>query len=251
MTVAVALLCADGALIASDSMGASGLLASRMTKIRCCGGQPLMWTWAGSDYLGQQVGRALERWAADGEWPGPAGDAHADAERVVDVVRDATTAALGPLLPPHDPDQAAHAEFIVAGRSPSSTFVVHIRPDLSWELAGDDRLVAIGGGHQYAAVARSLMHHYIEGGLNLEQAQAVIHRAIQTVCEVSAYGVALPVQMGVMTPAGAQVLEPDEIDAIGIAVDRWKTMERETLLGIPQTDEAAESPPRLGTRRAS
>lgn len=241
MTVAVAMLCEDGSLVASDSMGASGLLANSLTKIRTCPGKPLVWTWAGSGYLGQQVGRALDLWAQGPDPETISADPHEEAERVVDVVRGAVKAALEPLLPSHDPEQATAAEFILAGR----TFVAHILADLTWELAADDRLVSIGGGQYYAAAARSVMHHYIDGGMSLEQARAVTHRAIQTVCEVSSSGVSLPVQMGLVNDAGAAVLDADEVAAVGLTVDRWKVLERETLLGSYDVPRAVEPPPTL------
>jgi hypothetical protein len=232
--------------VASDSMGSSGMLASRMKKIRSCPQRSLIWTWAGSSYLGQQVGYALDRWSASGDWSLKAdADVHAEAEHVVEVVRDAVRAALAPLSVLELGPEPHEAEFIVAGRPGSNTFVAHIHADFSWELAVEDRLVAIGGGHQYAAVARTLMHHYIEGGLALDQAQAITHRAIQTVCEVSAYGVALPVQMGMVTARGVSVLGQEDIDAVGLTVDRWKVMERETLLGSYGQFEQTESPPRF------
>lgn len=246
MTVAVALICSDGALLASDSMGTSGTLASNVTKIRSCPGLPLAWTWAGSSYLGQEAGRALSAWAASEEAPTLFElDIHSAAELIVERVRQATSTALQPLLAPSKPADAHDAEFLIASRTKDAAFVAHILPDLSWELKSEDRLIAIGSGHKFAAVTQGLMRHYIEGGLTLEQAKAVAYRAIQTVCEVSSFGVSMPVQMAVVSEKENRVLSPDDIDGIGLTVDRWKTLERETLQAGSSYLAGEEKPPTL------
>jgi 20S proteasome alpha/beta subunit len=171
MTVAIALVCEDGALLASDSMGTSGALASMMTKMHACSSVPLVWTWAGSLYLGQQVGRSLRQAAAEIDtesWVRK--DPHTNSEKIVASIRAAVKEALDPLLPPRGEGEPHEAEFLVAGFT-TKPFVAHVKPDLARELANDDQLMAIGSGHEYAGVTRSLMRHYIEGGLTLEQAK--------------------------------------------------------------------------------
>jgi hypothetical protein len=46
--------------------------------------------------------------------------------------------------------------------------------------------------------------------------------------------------MVIVNSAGATVLDADDVDAIGLTVQRWKTLERETLLAgfndRPETD---------------
>lgn len=245
MTVAIALVCEDGVLLASDSMGASGSLASPVTKVYSCGTFPVAWTYAGTLYMGQQVGRALEteidqvdlkQWRLR--------DPHAAASEIVDIIGRSVKTALDVLRVAPDQDNPHDSEFLVAGfaRSP---FVVHIRHDLSWELETGDRLLSIGSGHEFAAVAQSLMRHYIEGGIDLEQATAVAYRAIETVCNVSSFGVSLPVQIATTMHEAARVLGPDEVEAVGITVDRWKQLERDSLRSNFKDSAVADVPPIL------
>lgn len=231
MTVAVALVCEDGSLLASDSMGTSGLLATTLTKVHSCGSFPLAWTWAGSSYVGQQVGRALNEAARNRDakkWSKQ--DPHVAAEQFVDCIRDAVRESVKPLLPPKDDGRRHEAEFLVAGHT-TGPFVAHVKDDLAWELEVGDRLLAIGSGHTFAAVTRALMHHYIAGGLTLEKAKVIAYRVIETVCDVSAYGVSIPVQMAIVDSAGASVVDRDEIEAVEMSVERWKELERDTLRG--------------------
>jgi hypothetical protein len=149
---------------------------------------------------------------------------------MVKRVQAAVKSASEPLLPPRGENYPHEAEFLIAGFT-QRPFVAHVKDDLAWELQIDDQLIAIGSGHAFAAVTRSLMKHYLEGGLTLEQAKVISYRTIETVCDVSSYGVSVPVQMATVDAIGSRVLDRDEVAAVGISVDRWKQLERDTLRG--------------------
>lgn len=55
------------------------------------------------------------------------------------------------------------------------------------------------------------------------------YRVISTVCDVSSWNVAAPVQIAVADQAGARVLTPDEIDELGDLSNRWVAVERSSL----------------------
>ena len=90
------------------------------------------------------------------------------------------------------------------------------------------------------------MKHYLVDKLTLEQGMQLAYRAIATTCEVSSGLVGLPVQIAVVDNGGQRVLAEDEVRKIGVAVDRWKELERDTLqLGEDAADLVEDDLPRL------
>lgn len=59
MTVAIGLLCSDGVLVASDSMGSSGRAAAPIVKVHAMESASTVWTYAGLLFMGQQVEEVL------------------------------------------------------------------------------------------------------------------------------------------------------------------------------------------------
>ena len=63
MTVAIGIVCSDGVVVASDSMGSSGMRASIAQKVHCLQDLPMAWTAAGAVYTieeGETALRSLE-----------------------------------------------------------------------------------------------------------------------------------------------------------------------------------------------
>lgn len=103
-----------------------------------------------------------------------------------------------------------------------------------------DPFVATGSGYSFAYQALSHVNHFDIGNQPLKAAKAVAYRAIETTCLVSAYGVGLPVQMGVVTKDGAELLSAEEIDTIEDFVNIWKAKEAESLGALVPTPDIEE-----------
>lgn len=235
MTVAIGLVCSDGVLVAADSMGHSNNIAVPMVKVRGLTNAPAVWTLAGSGYVGQEVERHVAR--MDHEWrdgapdcwtvPDAAGVRDELAVRLRPVVRDAYEALV---TPPGEKPARHGSEFIFAGWGPDGPYMHQVHADLS--ISSHDRhpMATIGTGHEFAAVARALMDHHLTTPPTLHLGKLLAYRTIESVCEVSSWGVALPVQLAVADRDGARVLDEAEIEEVGMAVERWKELEREALL---------------------
>lgn len=233
MTVALGLVCSDGALLAADSMGMQGRLASSIVKVRVLGSAPAAWTFAGSGFIAQEVEEALasldQEWAAETHrhWYTPdVQEIKRDlADRLRPVIKDSYQSIA---TPPGERGGNHATEFMFTGWGNEGGYLIRLYADLAITTQVEP-LAAIGFGHEYAAVASALMSHHLQVQPNLHQGKLLAHRTITTVCEVSAGGVGLPVQIATVGKDGACVLATSEVDAVSVAVDRWKELERESL----------------------
>jgi 20S proteasome alpha/beta subunit len=245
MTVAIGLVCSDGVLVASDSMGSSGMVATRASvKVHAARHLPLIWTAAGSQYVAEEVGIALQgidKMGADGSLPkiwlnGDLNNIRSSIKGAVHpAVKRSYESALG--SPPGQVPQQFASDFLVLGVAAGTPLFLEIAADgqVNWHTG--EGFYAVGSGGEFAAVARGLMaHHVSSGALPLKLGQLLAYRVIDTVCSVSASFVGLPVQMAVVNDTGARVLDQAEIDEIGVGVERWKELEADTLRSGPDVD---------------
>ncbi len=240
MTVAIGLVCKDGVLVASDSMASDPQTAHTVTKIFKLDTCPVVWTASGSVYVIEEVGHALS--GIDKPNAKTGGPPIAFAEPNLTALRSSLTAAIHRTMracyesalasTPFPPGAIApnfQTSFLVAGYANSTTWLLEFAEDgqVNWHTKFG--FYAIGSGGPFARVAHGLMAHYLSNPLTVEQGARVAYRAIQTTCEVSPGGVGLPVQIAVVDGEGTRVLEETEISEIETAVERWKTLEAETL----------------------
>jgi hypothetical protein len=64
---------------------------------------------------------------------------------------------------------------------------------------------------------------------SLDHAKALAYRAIEMTCNTAAFGVGLPVQLGVVTDGGAEILSEAEITGLKETVNLWKQAEVDAL----------------------
>ncbi len=225
MTVAIGLVCSDGVLVASDSMGSSGRVAAPIVKVHAMTGAPTVWTYAGSLFMGQQVEEVLADPALDKPGVPPTALVEALPPRM-------NTAYSTIAVPPggNAADLAAHAtDVLVLGWHDGEPTFTRVQQDLAVVDCHADRLVAIGSGREYASVVRAALAHYLDSPVDLHLGTVLAYRVISTVCDVSSWNVAAPVQIAVADATGARVLSPDEIDEVSDLSDRWVEVERSSL----------------------
>lgn len=217
MTVAIGMVCRDGVLVASDSMGSSGPIAMRLAKARALSSRPIVWVGAGSTYVGQRVEQAI------------AGQDDHDG----DVTPTSLAAALRPVIieaynvssPPPGVERADAAEsetLLLSWRDGQPSFV-HLRADTAPVEKTLETFHAIGSGHDFAHVAYVALSHHVTDPLPLQQGLLLAYRIVSIVCEASSWGVGLPVQIAVADEDGARVLSTEEVEEISTGVQRWLT----------------------------
>lgn len=249
MTVAIGLVCSDGVLVAADSMASDPPTAHKVQKVfklDCC---PVVWTASGSIYVIEEVQQALAGIDRANEKTGepPAIFAKPDLPNlraklkntITPKMRECYGSALSTTpFPPGSTAPSFATTFLACGFANETPWLLEVAVDgqINWHT--DFGFYAIGSGGPFATVARGLMAHYLDTPLTLEQGKLVAYRAIETTCEVSPGGVGLPVRMAVVDKEGAKVLSDAEIEQIGYAVTRWKTLEVDTLL---MTSDAAKA----------
>lgn len=244
MTVAIGLVCQDGVLVASDSMASDPPTAHKVTKVFSLAHCPVVWTASGSVYVIEEVQRAL---AGIDQLSTSGGPPAVFAKPIQDSLRDklkstihramrssyesalaSTPFAQGAIAPGFETD------FVVCGYANSTPWLLEFARDgqVNWHTPLG--FYATGSGGPFATVARALMAHYLTARVSIDQAKMIAYRAVQTTCEVSQSGVGPPVQIAVVDADGARTLSEDEVEAVGAQVERWKTLEVETLLMSPE-----------------
>lgn len=147
--------------------------------------------------------------------------------------------AVGALREGGDP---AAVELLFVGTAADGPFVAVVHQDLSAALEDEQSLVPIGAARTFAAALRQALAHYLVRRPTVRYALPLACRAVDAVCQVSAYGVAPPVQVAVVDADGARVLTPDEVGALDEQVQAWLAAEGATLYG---SDAAPTGVPRL------
>jgi hypothetical protein len=221
VTVAIGMICSDGVLVASDSMGSSGRIATTMDKVHSMSSRASVWTYAGSTFVGQRVEAAL----ADER----VGSNSGRMKTLQGVINEAYGEIV---LPPGatPKDIVTHgAEVLLLDWNSDGPFFQRLHPDMTVVDCRDQRLVAIGTGKEYAAVVRASLGQYLLREITLHHGTLIAHRVITTVCNVSAWGVAPPVQIAVADDDGARVLTADQVEELGTLVQRWVETESRSL----------------------
>jgi 20S proteasome alpha/beta subunit len=255
MTVAIGLVCKDGVIVASDSMGSDQMTATIATKVWTFSRSPVIWTASGSQYVIEEVTAAFEKLDAEGSDSTPLRaftDPNLPALRgklnsaAIGAMRKAYANALASTPFPQGaiPNSFA-SNFLVLGFSNEQPWFLEINNDgqLNWHTEGG--FYATGSGGQFATVARGLMSHYLGEELTLEQGKLVAFRAIATTIEVSSSGVGPPVQIAVCDANGPRVLGQEEMDSIKVSVDRWKELESQSIRDANGSGEAVGDIPSL------
>jgi hypothetical protein len=250
MTVAVGMVCSDGVLVASDSMGSSGLIARQVTKVHAFKEQPIIWTRAGSEFVTQRVRNTMASHDVAGSDVTPLG-----------MVGDLTAAIREAYGVPQTPPTHASAEdkwdhstellVLSWGESPS---MIHVPADLAAIECSERWFATIGSGHDAASAVQAALAHYSRTAPpTLERGCLIAYRLIEAVCSVSSWGVGVPVQIAVADSLGARILSQAEIDELDTGVERWLETERVSFMGEARhkTGEPTVDLPRLGSSSES
>ncbi len=245
MTVVLALRCADGLVIASDSQATEILVGgtpvrSDTQKLRKLG-KSIIYGASGSQGLAQRITDKLADQAPKLGTNRPARD-------IGEVIRCTATplqqnAMNSWVQIPGTVGESWGAVF--AGWAKDGPFIFEV--DINGAAQFKSPSAATGSGYAFAGLAlTSVLHHNVEMQ-TLVAARAIAYRVVEDICKASAYGVGLPVQMGVVTKDGAQELDTTELEETNQLVNLWKAREIE-LLGelapsaVPLVESGGDEP---------
>jgi 20S proteasome alpha/beta subunit len=249
MTLIIGLVCTDGVLLASDSMGSSGKIATAVQKAKIMKEHPVIWGMSGSAYVIQQTERAVRKLERNSR-------AKPTAPKLAEKVREAIIEAQAiPTTPPggDERDRERHiSEALILDWEPKSGgSIIHIPDDLAPIDCHDRPFIAIGSGHEFAATVYETLSHHLTKPLPLKQACLFAYRAIATVCRVSSWGVGLPVQIAVADGDGAKLLGSQELDQLEDGVQRWLASDAENFRNEGDSPQPAKQLPHLRQSQAS
>lgn len=139
---------------------------------------------------------------------------------------------------------------LFAGYTAGRPWILEVTP------GGEDTIYpdfyAVGSAGVFARQAMASVAHYDLPNRNLAEAQVIVWRALDGCIEAAAWGIGRPIWLYSVTADGAATLPEDEWRSVGDSVNAWKEAERESLIGLglgvplpeqaPEEDEGLEPP---------
>jgi len=249
VTLVVALRCADGLVVASDSQS-TAQTGSQPTKgdihkLFILGSQ---FAWGGSGPIGsiQRVRAELEGCTAEivrdfKHFEPGMKTLHKHIHKIQDEVERET---LGDL----QAKAAQRSAYLVAFFTEDGPHILEFETAGSRTLHDTDGFSAIGSGDIFAMHSfRSLRHHQLVT-LSQPQAQALAWRTVDDAIATAAWGLGGPVSIAVVDSKVARMLEPQEVEAVRDTVGLWRQQEVEILgalgrlSGLPAETVVPEPP---------
>lgn len=142
-------------------------------------------------------------------------------------------------------------EALVLGWGKDGPALIHLPPDLAPVDYSERGFMAIGSGHEFAAVAREALSHHLGGPLPMHQALLVAYRVITIVCRTSSWGIAPPIQIAIANTDGAQALSLDDLEKLETGVQRWLLSEFGNFAGTDSDASGTASLPVLRSARST
>jgi proteasome beta subunit len=226
MTLVLAVRCREGAVLASDSQATSDAAGQPtrqpVRKLFAIGGR-IAWGAAGSVGLQQRLCEALT--AAEDRVLVAADPRDALVETVIGVQQRALRDYVAhPGTRP--PDLACIFCWYDAGGG-ARIFSI---PRTGSDHQLHDAHAAVGTGDIFADFAMASVAHLGTPELSVEQAKMVALKTLADAIDVAAVYLGPPIQMAVVTAAGARAVPAREIEGgLADSVDAWKARQRESL----------------------
>jgi proteasome beta subunit len=229
VTVIVAVRCADGVVLATDSQGTAQLPGNLPVKSHALKvwklGKHFVYAGTGGQGAGQRVHANLTALAPKLNVGKPAADAATLIRSTVNPIQQQVLKEWVQ-LPSTQPESWGG---IFCGWSKEGPWIFEIDP--SGPSQFHDPIASTGSGHALAHTALVSVAHFDVGKQPLEGVKAIAYRAIESTCASSAYGVGMPVQMAVVTKDGVELLDDgmEKHTELKDFVDLWKSKEVESL----------------------
>ena len=213
MTAVIAMACADGALIATDSQATDNKIALRGVKAMSVPSAPVVWSGSGSRYALQTIERLLTR--RQHEW-GPL-----LADPAPGVLEETLVAAIRTEQKRlRDTVTSASCDLMFAGYGPRGAWMVDIDAAGSsdWHL---DHIYWTAGV-QETFIVMEPFRPYMQPGLPLAVGQVIAYRALTALGDVTPTMVGGPVQIAVAAADRTEVLDDTALAEVAERVQRWE-----------------------------
>ena len=234
MTLILALTCKDAVVMAADSQatevqGGNVLAGVRhdVEKLRQVGPN-ILWGASGSVGVIQDIGVALEEWAAANpeKLNDQARRLKPEFVRVVaPVLRNAYAAYIQ--VPGRQPNPPM-TSLLFAGRTAGGRWIMELEENGGAEFK-DSGFAAIGSAFHFANVAAAMLKEYSASTRELMHGQILALRILETAVTAAAFGVGGALRLAVVGPDGSKILDEDEVAVVRDQLDGWRQAEAETL----------------------
>jgi proteasome beta subunit len=235
MTLILALACADGIVMASDSQATFSTtgqpVKQPMEKIRCLASCAL-WGGAGDVGLLQKIGYALES-LDESRLSSPIKELR---PVLFNTVRPAMVEAVQAFIPVGPNPQPPIVDLLFCGYCGDDPWILEITrtaTDVQHEEIG---FAAIGSADIFPYFALTSLAHYGVRQRSTAEGQLIAYRVLDDAINTAAYGIGGRVQIcivdrppGAGQPAKARRLSLDELRALQEAVTGWKRTESDSL----------------------
>lgn len=227
----MALRCADGVLMASDSQGTEGY------------GSPFTQVSLEVQKIFPLTSRAV--WGAAGQ-----GQVMRDLQKESSVssdvlesspdIRESMLSIVRPIFKRHY-DAYLQPPPGIASNPPASTvlscglhedgspWILEIEYNCQCSFYEELGFHAIGSGAPFAQLANGLLSHFEVRDRPLEHGKVVAYRVMDIAINTSAYGIGPPIKMWTVDKEGVHELSDDELAAVRTGVGLWQSLEVETL----------------------
>ncbi|WP_052666890.1 proteasome protein [Nitriliruptor alkaliphilus] len=229
MTVVLALRCADGLVLGSDSQitESDRGMSYPARKLHDLGSHA---AWGGSGAR-SVLHDVEELFAAEAdEIVGARDVARAIQERVVPVLRHHYELFI-PEIPGEEVGGTPSAYVMAAGYSHGKPFIVKVDPSGLVGRYEDVGFHAIGSGAPMAQQAGALLGHFEMGERDVDYGVLVVVRVLDALA-VSQPQVGGPLSIVRMTPDGASRLDEERIATVREHVERWEAADQRALDGL-------------------
>jgi 20S proteasome alpha/beta subunit len=228
MTVILALRSADGLVIATDSQATQQMPGSTPVKSAAVKlvrhGSHMIWAGTGAQGCNQRVELLLSK---NHEMVGPENGRYAIGSAIHQCGNEVQKASHDSFVPYSAQASVEAWGGIFCGSAADGLFIAEVDPNGGWQFHPE--VAATGSGYAFAFLAAASVKHHNVSGKSLDHAKALAYRAIELTCDTAAFGVGLPVQMGVVTEDGAEILSDAEITGLKETVNLWKQAEVDAL----------------------
>lgn len=226
MTVVIALRCADGIVMASDSQitdGGRGLTypAQKLHPL----GKHAAWGGSGSRAVLYDLEQIFK----------------SEAESVVEArdIGHALQARVLPVLKYHYENYIEHVPaqqpagtpatyVLAAGYAGDVPFIIDVDPNGLIGHHEETGFQAIGSGAAMAQQAHALLAHFRMTERDVDHGLVAALRVLDAL-DASSSSVGGPMDMCRITPDGAEHLSPDEVNKVRARIERWVELERKAL----------------------
>lgn len=226
MTVVIALRCADGVVLGSDSQVTESdrgmsFPARKLHPL----GDMAAWGGSGARSVLYDLEVLFEQEAA--EIVGSRDVAHALQERMVPILRRHYELYI-PEVPGGEVEGSPSAYLLAAGHAQGEPFIVKVDPTGLVGRYEEVGFHAIGSGAPMAQQAGALIGHYEMGERNVDYGVLAVVRVLEAL-RISQPMVGGPLNLVRLTPDGAHFLDEDAIEEAREQVDRWEQEDQRTL----------------------